>query len=179
MSQKEKVVFIGRFQPFHYGHFILLLLALAEAKGEEITIVIGSADKSRTKDNPLNYQERKAAIINLADALGFSDRIPDKNIIPSNDNDSDDVWKQELEAKVGKNATVISNNDWTNRVLGKNGHKIIKTGLIERRLLEGKKIRDLIRKGHNWQEYVPGILTAYYNQINMVEIVENTANVIN
>ncbi len=51
---------IGRFQPVHNGHIDLIRSALREH--DCIKIAIGSAQYSRTKDNPFTFEERKAMI---------------------------------------------------------------------------------------------------------------------
>ncbi len=50
------LVFIGRFQPFHFGHKHVIDEALKVA--ERVIVLIGSADDSRTQRNPWSYAER-------------------------------------------------------------------------------------------------------------------------
>ena len=52
---------IGRFQPFHLGHFIILERALEQCN--KVVVVIGSAQESRTPLNPLTATEREQLII--------------------------------------------------------------------------------------------------------------------
>lgn len=56
-------VMIGRFQPFHAGHLLLLRQALAAAP--LCVLVIGSAHQARTPKNPFTWQER-AQMVRLA-----------------------------------------------------------------------------------------------------------------
>ena len=53
-------IFLGRFQPFHKGH----LWAIKEAlkKVDELIILIGTADESRTSKNPFTAEEREEMI---------------------------------------------------------------------------------------------------------------------
>lgn len=64
---------IGRFQPFHLGHFSILEKALAQCN--KVIIVIGSAQESRTPLNPLSAIEREQIIrdslINGYDSVSF------------------------------------------------------------------------------------------------------------
>ena len=53
-------VFLGRFQPFHIGHLSIVQKILADY--DRLLIVIGSADKARTEENPWTLQEREAII---------------------------------------------------------------------------------------------------------------------
>ena len=57
----DYIVFIGRFQPFHAGHFTTLTLALEKAK--KVIIVIGSANSAPTPKNPWSAQDRQNMII--------------------------------------------------------------------------------------------------------------------
>jgi len=55
-----KAVYLGRFQPLHEGH--KNVIERYKDKYDEFALVIGSADKSRTDDNPLTAQEREQVI---------------------------------------------------------------------------------------------------------------------
>lgn len=51
---------VGRFQFFHEGHKSLVDWGLEEC--DKFVVLIGSCDKSRTKDNPFTFEERKEMI---------------------------------------------------------------------------------------------------------------------
>lgn len=57
MSEKHKVgLLVGRFQPFHKGHYELVQESLRHCA--HLILVIGSAQESRTRKNPFNFDER-------------------------------------------------------------------------------------------------------------------------
>lgn len=56
MKKYDTAVLIGRFQPFHNAHLRLIDLAFQQA--ENLIIIIGSARKPRTFDNPWSEVER-------------------------------------------------------------------------------------------------------------------------
>lgn len=56
MSKLKVGVFIGRFAPFHRGHFSIVEEAMKQL--DELVIVVGSAGNSRSTRNPLTAQER-------------------------------------------------------------------------------------------------------------------------
>ena len=62
MSTKkyDMLVFIGRFQPFHNGHKSVVDRALTLS--DRVLILVGSANRTRSKRNPFTYQEREEAI---------------------------------------------------------------------------------------------------------------------
>lgn len=53
---------VGRFQPFHIGHFKMIQKALQLA--ETVLVFVGSAQESKTKRNPFSYEERRLMISN-------------------------------------------------------------------------------------------------------------------
>jgi len=57
-TKKFKLLFfIGRFQPFHIGHYEVLIQALSMA--DTVLVLIGSAGKPRSIKNPWTYDERE------------------------------------------------------------------------------------------------------------------------
>lgn len=69
----DYVVFIGRFEPFHNGHFSVARHALGIAK--KLIVLIGSADMPRTIKNPWTVAERmvmiQSALNDASDRLIF------------------------------------------------------------------------------------------------------------
>lgn len=55
-KQYDLVVFPGRFQPFHEGHFQVLCQAASVAR--TVCVLLGSATKARNFENPFTNQER-------------------------------------------------------------------------------------------------------------------------
>lgn len=64
MQQAEKrydlLVFIGRFQPFHNGHKHVVDKALEQA--DNVLVLVGSANRPRTRKNPWSFVERRDMI---------------------------------------------------------------------------------------------------------------------
>ncbi len=59
-KQKDALVFLGRFQPFHNGHKAVIDEALKQAK--EVVVVVGSSFAARSIRNPFTFEERKSMI---------------------------------------------------------------------------------------------------------------------
>lgn len=72
---KEKIgLYVGRFQPFHQGHRLVVEKALKQC--DRLIIAIGSSQEKRTKKNPFSYEERKQLILRTFFADCYtSDRI--------------------------------------------------------------------------------------------------------
>lgn len=72
--QYEYGVFIGRFQPFHFGHLHNIRYGLLHAK--KIIILIGSAFRAPSIKNPFSYEQRRTMILSDLKATGIDlDRI--------------------------------------------------------------------------------------------------------
>lgn len=56
----DYLVFIGRFEPFHNGHYAVVARALKLA--QNVIVLIGSANKPRSIKNPWNVSEREVMI---------------------------------------------------------------------------------------------------------------------
>lgn len=83
MSKKpfNLLIFIGRFQPLHIGHERVIRQALENA--DQVLILIGSANRSRTIKNPWTFNERNDMLNDV-----FKSEIAQKfsmHILPLND----------------------------------------------------------------------------------------------
>lgn len=56
----DYLVFIGRFQPFHWGHKVVIQQALEIS--DNVIVLIGSSNRSRSTYNPWTFEERKNVI---------------------------------------------------------------------------------------------------------------------
>lgn len=68
--QYDLLVFIGRFQPFHFGHLAVIRRALAEAR--HVLVLVGSAHRPRSIRDPFTAAER-AAVIQSSGVLAEKD----------------------------------------------------------------------------------------------------------
>ncbi len=91
-------VFIGRFQPLHIGH--LSIIAHKQQKYEHIIIAVGSVNLTASRKNPFGFLKRKQWIEHSFSQ--FEKPQPKLNILPLNDYDSDEQWKNELKQKVAE-----------------------------------------------------------------------------
>lgn len=100
MSNKkyDTLVLIGRFQPFHSAH--LLLVQRATALARQVVFIVGSANQPRTYKNPFSFAERKVMIYEatrgMAGTLSF-------HMEPNPDSlYNDQAWAVRVQALVGK-----------------------------------------------------------------------------
>lgn len=97
-KQYDTLVLIGRFQPFHTAH--LLLVQRATALARQVVFIVGSAHQPRTYKNPFTFDERcrmiKLATNGMAGTLTF-------HVEPNPDSlYNDQAWAARVQALVAK-----------------------------------------------------------------------------
>jgi bifunctional NMN adenylyltransferase/nudix hydrolase len=99
-------VVIGRFQPLHAGHLVLIRKALSVAPN--VLILVGSSHQARTIKNPFSYGERHDMIVNSLDS-GERSRVV---VWGLTDNlYSDDEWMLSVQENVKKAKSAFQH--WT------------------------------------------------------------------
>lgn len=144
---------IGRFQPFHFGHLYLIKRTLKIA--QKIIIGIGSAS-IYDENNPLDFETRKKII----KAVFYKEKIQNKllDIIALEDFFNDKKWLDNVIKKISCFDVVVSNNEWTNKIMEDAGFRVQRFPYFRRELYEGWRIRKLIKKGKKWEDRVPNYL---------------------
>jgi len=140
---------IGRFQPFHLGHLEAFRFALS--KVDKLWIGLGSSNKPVQKNDPFSAEERKEMILSSID-----DSMKDKisiYFIPDLDNHI--KWIEKIDTIVPKFDIVFSNDELTKRLYSKRTLEIISIPFLERDVLSGTNIRDLIVSDQKWDNLVP------------------------
>lgn len=151
MKKYKTALFIGRFQPFHNGHLYSLQKCLEIA--DKVIVAVGSSQEEGTESNPWGYKVRKQMVCSVVMKLGVQDRT---KIISCPDNPSDKKWVSEIKRRAGKFDVVVSNNDWTLKVMREAGYEVMESGLFNRDELEGVKIRAMMKGGDDgWKKRVP------------------------
>ena len=134
---------IGRFQPFHRGHFFLLKASLAIA--QNIVIGIGSSNVQDGNKNPFSLQDRQDMVKKALERhKPVKDRVRDIVLLP--DVPDDAIWYRETLEATGPIDVAVSNNDWIHRVFAPKGIPSLTTPLLKREKYEGETIRVKLRK---------------------------------
>lgn len=149
-------IVIGRFQPFHNGHVYLIHEALKIC--DKIIIGIGSSNVS-DKDNPYTFEKRLEMVEKFIEESSFAKASADKGkiikVVPIPDVPDDEEWLKITLKNAGKFDVSFGNNDWVNGIFKTQGIDVVEFPFYKRYLLEGKKIRELMRSGKSWQDRVP------------------------
>ena len=166
-------VFIGRFQPIHLGHMHTIKQILD--KGEELIIVIGSAQYSHTPNNPFTGGERvmliKRALMDEGLPIERIDLIPipDININP--------LWIAHLKSYVPYFEKAYTHNVLVQRLMKDAGYKIDETALLERSSFSANHVRDLIRWDNDeWETLVPSGVVKMMKKYKMDERIKTVGN---
>lgn len=103
------LVFVGRFQPFHFGHEKVVRRALEIS--DYALLLVGSANSARSARNPFTYEERQRMIVDAVVEDAGSHFTPGRGLAPSSRiivkplNDhlyNDAAWIEEVQHKVAE-----------------------------------------------------------------------------
>jgi len=157
---KPTGLFIGKFQPFHNGH-MLVLEGMTKLCGK-IWIGIGSSEEHHTAENPFSVQERKEMIQR---ALQGKDLIPmfDINFIELPDETDDVMWRNKVLEKTGPVDVVWTGNEWTAKCF--EGVVPVKP-IKEVPGISATQIREKMKNGGDWQWSVPKEIVSYISEID-------------
>ena len=158
---KKRGLFIGRFQPFHLGHYHVIKQALSEV--EELIIAVGSSQLSYTLTNPFTAGER---LVMIRRAIS-SYNLPLERfwIIPIEDINNNSLWVSYVKSLVPSFSIVYSNNSLV-RILFTDAHYEVKQiPLIKRTEYSATYIRKLMINGKKWDHLVPPAVAEYLKEI--------------
>lgn len=157
-----RALFVGRFQPFHHGHYEVVKRLLKDHS--EVVIVIGSAEESRTQDNPFTAGERIQMI-----RLALSPAMLRRSIIvPVRDINDHARWVSHVKSYVPDFDTVYTNNRLVARLFGEARHKVAPVAYFDRGKKEGRLIRKLMKEGNNeWKKHVSRKIAALIKKLDI------------
>ena len=158
-----KALVIGRFQPFHHGH--RLLLEHIASQYDEIIIGIGSSQYGHTRDNPFTVDERRQMI---EESLKQS-RTTNYTIVLIPDIHNPPKWVDHVTSIVSDFDVVLSNNALTQELFTAKGYRVKEAPVFNRDQYSGKEIRRRIRDDEPWEELVPEPVARIIRQVAGVE----------
>ena len=142
-------LFIGRFQPFHNGHFEVIKEMASQV--EKLIICIGSAQESHTYEDPFTAGERHLMISESLNQAG----IVNYYLIPIVDLNRLSVWVAHVKSLVPPFDAIYTNNDLTARLFRDAGIEVRKPHLYDRDKHSGKGVRKVMAEDGDWQSLVP------------------------
>jgi nicotinamide-nucleotide adenylyltransferase len=145
---RMRILFIGRFQPFHIGH---LEAVRHLTKMGDIIIAVGSAQYGNSFRNPFNYIERAKMIWDALEegGLGVIDIVPVKDI------HNHQRWAEHVKAHVPLYDAVFTNSDTDRHIFLFAGDNVIDEWYHDRERYKGEKVREALATGGDWRSMVP------------------------
>jgi len=168
-----RALMIGRYQPFHNGHFKVVKEILDNV--DDVIIGIGSAQYSHSLDNPFTAGERHLMI---SKSLEMED-IFNYYLVPLVDIHRYSVWVAHVESLVPPFDVVYTKSPLTARLFKEDGHEIREPFLYDRKLFSGTEIRRRITEGEDWQSLVPEGTASVIQKIGGVERIKAIAEEVN
>ncbi|MHA1338735.1 MAG: nicotinamide-nucleotide adenylyltransferase [Promethearchaeota archaeon] len=165
----DKGLIIGRFQPFHKGHLLLIKECLKYVK--LLKIGIGSSQIFGTVNNPFTFEERRKFII---ESLKM-ENIPKKRfkIYKIPDKFNFQKWIDSLIHISGDFDVIFTNNLWIGRIFQLKGKKFIGNLKFNFEEYNGSKIREFIYKRNNaWKSLVPEPVKQYISKSDVMNRLE-------
>lgn len=157
MKKKYAVgIVIGRFQPFHLGHKYVIEKALEVC--DKLYVGIGSAQIFDEK-NPYSAEKRKLFLEKFLKEEKLESRIID--VLTIDDFPDDDVWFKRLKPRIPGVEIIVGDNEWVNGIFERHGIPALRIGYYRRHILEGTKIRDLLKEKKSIARRVPQYISSY------------------
>ncbi len=160
-----RALYIGRFQPFHYGHLEVIRKVLSE--NDELIIAIGSAQESHTKKNPFTAGERFEIIRSNLVHEDFD--LSKVYIVPVEDIKRNSLWVAHVKSLVPRFDRVYSNEPLVKILFNEVGINVSKTPLFSRSDYSSTNVRNTILSGGDWKKFVPEATYEHIMRINGVE----------
>ena len=143
--------FIGRFQPFHFGHLYFALEALKYVK--LLKIGVGSSQYSNTDENPYDFETRKRFIEAALTEYNISKDRYEIYAVP--DIHNNEKWADHVINVLGDFDFVFSNSDWVRALLSRAKKAVWKKIPIEMDKYNGTLIRKLLKDNKDISDYLP------------------------
>ncbi|CCC82224.1 nicotinamide-nucleotide adenylyltransferase [Thermoproteus tenax] len=152
-----RVAFIGRFQPLHLGH--AKVIEWLTEKYDDVLIVIGSADKGLTKDNPFTAGERIEMFYRTFGRRLAICTVPDTGGLSS-------LWGAYIRHWCPPFSIAFSNNNYVKVALSYAGIEVRTHPLFERERYSGRRIRQMMATGNGeWRKLVPDVVASFIDEV--------------
>ena len=165
-----RALFVGRFQPFHLGHFLVVRDICNEF--DELVIVIGSSQESYTFRNPFTAGER-VEMIGRVIQKNFRDKTI--YLIPVPDILNNNLWVAHLESLTPRFSVVFTRNPLVKKLFEVRGYKV-----VEQKFYKGysaSDIRKRIANNREWKNLVPDEVYKYIEEIGGEERIKDLKNI--
>jgi len=157
-------LFVGSFQPFHFGHLEATRDVLEEV--DELVIVIGSAQRSHVRDCPFTAGERLVMVRRALEEAGIDHRRV--WVVPVPDVDLHMMWVSVVEGYTPKFAVVYSNEPIRRRLFIEAGYEVRSIPFHKREVYSSTDVRKRMVSGEDWERLVPKCVADFIEEIDGV-----------
>jgi nicotinamide-nucleotide adenylyltransferase len=143
-----RAFYIGRFQPYHFGHHAVITRIAEEV--DELVIGIGSAQKSHEATDPFTAGERVLMLYNALEHLPIRHYV-----LPIEDVRYNSIWVHHVASRTPRFDVVYSNNPLVIQLFREAGFCVKESPLYIRERYSGTEIRRRMIAGEKWEHLVP------------------------
>ncbi|ADE37007.1 nicotinamide-nucleotide adenylyltransferase [Methanohalophilus mahii] len=164
----KRAFYIGRFQPFHKGHYSVIKTIGKDI--DELVIGVGSAQRSHETPNPFTAGER---IMMIRHSLADTDIK--HYAVPIDDIQQNAVWVSYVTARTPPFDIVYSNNPLILELFEEAGIETKQPPMYHRDKYSGTLIREKMIAGEDWEQFVPEAVTEVIEEIDGVRRLKNVS----
>ncbi len=170
-EKKNKIaLFIGRFQPLHFGHLHVIKRILKSH--DKIKIGIGSSQLSRAKNDPFTGEERRQFIKVALEKRKISPNRYEIFDIPDIFNAT--KWVDHVLSIVGEFDMIYSNSDWVRNLFRNKDYEVGKKITIFKKKFNASNVRNLIfRNDKSWINLVPNEVVLLIKKFKGIERIKS------
>ena len=163
-----RAFYIGRFQPYHFGHHAVITRISEEV--DELVIGIGSAQNSHEANDPFTAGERVLMVYNVLENLP----IP-HYVVPIEDVRYNSIWVHHVASRTPNFEVVYSNNPLVIQLFREASFCVKVSPLYIRESYSGTEIRRRMIAGEKWEHLVPRSIVEAINKIDGVARLRNVS----
>lgn len=164
----ERGLYIGRFQPYHYGH--QSVLERISKQVDEIIIGVGSAQMSHDINNPFTAGERIMMITRSLEDLDCR-----YYVIPIEDLQRNALWVAHVTSISPPFQRVFSSNPLVVQLFAERNIPVESPEMYERESHSGREIRQRMLSCGDWQKLVPPAVVDVIEEIHGIERLQRIA----
>ncbi|MFB6122708.1 MAG: nicotinamide-nucleotide adenylyltransferase [Haloferacaceae archaeon] len=160
--------YIGRFQPYHDGHHLMVEEIADEV--DELVLGIGSAGDSHTQRNPFTAGERVMMVTKSVAEFDLTTYA-----VPIEDLDRHSVWVSHVESMAPSFDVAYSNNPLVIQLFHESGVDVRQSPMFNRDVLEGTELRERMIEGGDWERLVPDPVVEVIHEIDGIERIQRVS----
>jgi len=160
--------YIGRFQPFHNGHYRMIREIQNEV--DELVLGIGSAGDSHTRHDPFTAGER---IMMITKSLVDVDLVT--YAVPIEDLNRNSVWVSHVQSMSPNFDVAYSNNPLVIQLFEEAGITVRQSPMFNREELEGTEVRERMVEDKDWRSLVPDPVAEVIDEIDGITRIQRVS----